>query len=108
MNIYKEAMSVLKNAGLAKPNDVVELSSRRSLKNKYDILQNIIDENDGIDCKVDTTDTENVSIRLVFDYFSTNRMADIASIFDFANRVDVIATDDERTEFIIEFPADIS
>ena len=106
MNIYKEAMSALKNAGLAKSNDVVELSSRRSLKNKYDMLQNIIDENDGIDCKVSTTDTGDVSIRLVFDYFSTNRMTDIASIFDFANKIEVSATDNEKTELLIEFPAE--
>lgn len=108
MNIYKEAMNALKNAGLAKSNDVVELSSRRLLKDKYDMLQNIIDENDGIDCKIDVTNSGAVSIRLVFDYFSTNRMADMASIFDFSDRFDVSATDDERTEFLIEFPTDIS
>ena len=108
MNIYKEAMNALKKAGIIESEEIIELSNRRLLKSKYDMLQTLVDENEGIDCKVSATSSGTVLIHLVFDYFSTNRMTDIASIFDFAISIDVVKSDDERTEFVIEFPRGIT
>lgn len=95
MNIYEDVISII--------NDAENLNiSLGFLKNRCNMLQDIVEESEGTEYKVGVSHNGHVIISLYIVYLSTKNVNGLASVFGFANKIEARAIDDETMALLIE------